>query len=262
MVTVTSVSESGVQCVLDEYDEVTGYARLVDMKRVRSVRTLNQITCVGKKEIVEVTDVDVARHTVDVSRNIVSLSEVREFNLKFHRAKKVHDILRYAELKHKRHDVGDQLGWPDFDALLALVTNGLEGVLLPDDVKGTIVAEGDKKLVEDGGVQEMTQNVDLRCSGPGGIESIQKAIRAGMDTDLERTHITLARSPDYTITVQCQDETDGRARIDAAVEAVKTTLESEVGGAFKRLLPGRRLVDDSESLRYGMRPEALLNFLM
>ena len=75
MVTVTRIDDMGMRCTLNEYDDITGFARLVDMKRIRSTRTLNSITRVGRSEMVEVTDVDHERRAVDVSRTIVTAEE-------------------------------------------------------------------------------------------------------------------------------------------------------------------------------------------
>jgi len=260
MVTVTRIDDMGMRCTLNEYDDITGFARLVDMKRIRSTRTLNSITRVGRSEMVEVTDVDHERRAVDVSRTIVTAEEREAFEPQYHRAKRVHAALEYVAAEHKVPDLADRLGWPDFDRLVAMCV-GIIGLVaeLPTELREALIKEVQNKLVSDTDrVHTIVQTVDLRCIGSGGIRSIQRAIRAGLAVDPD-VCIAVKRCPDYTVRLECRDVREGEARVAAVVAALKTAITAEKGGAFATLVGRRANADASETLRYGPSAEQLLS---
>lgn len=249
MLKVERIDELGVRGHLVEYGaHVEAYARVQDMKRARSVRSLNQITRVGRLEIVEVTDIDADGH-VDVSRNIVTAEERETFEKKFNKAKQVNGVLSYVANTFKMEDLGDVLDWPDHHTLHELCTQQFKDKGLADEVVEVLTKECEKKLSEDDTISDVRERVEIMCTGRDGILGIQAAIRAGLATH-PSMRIYLERHPLFTVMCVTHDAEEGKRRCEDACKAIQTELEAHPGGMFDIRRGRNANVDRTEVYRY------------
>lgn len=248
MLRVTQIDELGVRGILVEYDTLEAYARVQDMKRARSVRSLNHITRVGKLETVEVTEVDGGH--VSVSRNIVTAEEREEFDKTFSKAKQANSVLAYIASHFELPDLGDQLGWPDHAALRKLAEEKFASApFLAEEVVVALVKECDKKLVDEDAITEVREQVDLMCTGPDGVLGVKAAIKAGLATH-PSVKIYVERCPLFTVMCKTSDPAEGERRCKEALAAIKTELLKHEGGVFEVKRGRRAVTDASEIFRY------------
>ena len=187
MVETTDIKEIGAQVSLLEYGSIPGFIAMshVTAKRVRSVQKHLKI---GRREMMEVLRIDEAKMYIDLSKKSIMPDGRDEAEQRWHKSKKVHEIMFEVAMKLKTpiETLYEAWGWDiyekaGFDHALDALRVAMQD---PDMVfsKITISDEHKEKLIETLNrkltVHPFKIRVDfsLTCTGYDGIEAIKEAL--------------------------------------------------------------------------------------
>jgi len=249
MVTVKSIAELGAYVELLEYNNIQGMILLSELSR-RRIRSMNKLIRIGNTEPVVVIRVDEEKGYIDLSKRRVGKEDIQKCNEKFSKAKNVNSILRH---------IGELLGYKEdeeFEALYQQTAWFLEekyknAVSAYDIFKEAVTdnsilaecglsEEAQKVLIEQLQMKLQPQAVKIRadidcfCYEYEGIDAVKAALREGLALGSEEIpiKINLVSSPHFVVTTQTTEMQDGVKRVEAAIEAIRASIE-KAGGVLK-----------------------------
>lgn len=243
MVKVKRIAEMGAYVSLLEYNGLEGMILMSELSK-RRIRSVKKIVRVGRHEVVLVLRVDQEKGYIDLSKKRVSPEDVVRCEERFSKSKKVHQIMCHVAQKHEI--CVDQLNmaitWPlqklyghALDAFKdpEFVTSIVHTLNIPDEVKASLIEDVKLRLASH--TMRMRVRVDLRCSGPAGVEAVRAALLKGKevaaagDPDAD-VKLKLIAPPSYTLITACADKADGEKRLKAAIQAMIATIRQHAGG--------------------------------
>ena len=187
MVETTDIKEIGAQVSLLEYGSIEGFIAMshVTAKRVRSVQKHLKI---GRREMMEVLRIDEAKMYIDLSKKSIMPDGRDEAEQRWHKSKKVHEIMFETAMKLKTpiEQLYELWGWEiyektGFDHALDALRVSMQDpdmvfskINIPDDHKVKLIETLNRKLT----VHPFKIRVDfsLTCTGYDGIEAIREAL--------------------------------------------------------------------------------------
>ncbi|KRX14119.1 Eukaryotic translation initiation factor 2 subunit 1 [Trichinella nelsoni] len=277
VVTVRSIAEMGAYVSLLEYNNIEGMILLSELSR-RRIRSVNKLIRVGRSECVVVIRVDEDKGYIDLSKRRVYTKDLIECEERFAKAKAVYSILRH---------VADQLGYDSDNQLEDLLNRTAwhfdrkynkkaasyevfkkavndESVLdecdIDDATKEKILENIRKRLtpqavrIRAGKVTIIdisVGNVEVSCFGYDGIDAVKAALSEGLKCSTEEMpiKINLIAPPLYVVTTSTFERTEGLAAVNATLERIRESIESN-NGRFRIILAPKVVTDwDEEDIK-------------
>ncbi|ESP05413.1 hypothetical protein LOTGIDRAFT_205563 [Lottia gigantea] len=272
MVTVRSIAEMGAYVHLLEYNNIEGMILLSELSR-RRIRSINKLIRVGRSECVVVIRVDKDKGYIDLSKRRVSQEEVIKCEEKYAKAKAVSSILRHvAEILH--YETNEELeelhmktAW-HFDDVYKKPGMAFEifkhAVLNPetldecdiDDKTKAVLLENIKRRLTPQSVK-IRADIEVACTNYEGVDAVKRALKKGLEftTELLPIKINLIAPPQYVVTTQTLERSEGLEILNKAIEAIKESIESDKGVFSVQQAP--RVVSDLEEFELAQQLEKL-----
>lgn len=245
-----SIAEMGAYVSLLEYNNIDGMILLSELSR-RRIRSVQKLIKVGRQEPVMVLRVDKDKGYIDLSKRRVSPEDAQACEERYNKSKLVHTITRHAAetTNTDLEDLYKSFSWPlykkyghAFDAFRQMVTSpdtlfdeatavsGDHGKeVLSSEVRGALIRDIKRRMTPT--PLKIRTDIELTCFHYDGVLHIQEAIRAGEKISTKDciVKIKLLAPPLYVLTTQTIDRAEGIRALSEAVEAVKTSIESNKG---------------------------------
>jgi len=265
MVQVKSIAEMGAYVSLLEYNNIDGMILLSELSR-RRIRSVNKLIKVGRQEPVMVLRVDTEKGYIDLSKRRVSPEDAQACEEKFNKSKLVHTIMRHAAetTNSDLEETYKHFTWPLYkkfghahDAFKVMVTSpedlfkealsisGEEGEkTLTPELRAAIIKDIKRRMTPT--PLKIRADIELTCFQYDGVLHIKDAIRAGeaISTKDCTVKIKLLAPPLYVLTTQTIDRKMGIEMLSKAIEAVKSSIESNKGKLVVR--EGARAVSERD----------------
>lgn len=265
MVQVKSIAEMGAYVSLLEYNNIDGMILLSELSR-RRIRSVNKLIKVGRQEPVMVLRVDTEKGYIDLSKRRVSPEDAAACDEKYNKSKLVHTITRHAAetTNTDLEDLYKAFTWPLYkkhghanDAFKNMVTSpeemfdqaiaisGEEGAaVLTPEVRSAIVKDIKRRMTPT--PLKIRADIELTCFHYDGVLHIRDAIRAGeaISTKDCTVRIKLLAPPLYVLTTQTINRKEGIEMLSEAIDAVKSSIESNKGKLVVR--EGARAVSERD----------------
>lgn len=232
-VNVTKV-DMGVYVDLREYNDIEGLIPLSEMARKR-IKTLTQLTSVGKQEIACVTDVNKEKGYVELSKRSVTPEEYDEQQVRFKEACSVQSLMKFiaSTLHTDLEEVHQLITWPLYEKhesvykLFKNVAKGqqleeLDELNLEDDVLQLLIEQIIKKMPPD--VHNVTARFDLTNYGYEGIDAIKNLLKNTLqkyNAKKQIIKINLYAAPTYIMSSTSIEKEDTVAVMNDALEYIK-----------------------------------------
>mmetsp|Transcript_5089 Transcript_5089/g.12783 ORF Transcript_5089/g.12783 Transcript_5089/m.12783 type:complete len:333 (+) Transcript_5089:210-1208(+) len=265
MVQVKSIAEMGAYVSLLEYNNIDGMILLSELSR-RRIRSVNKLIKVGRQEPVMVLRVDTEKGYIDLSKRRVSPEDAQACEEKFNKSKLVHTIMRHAAetTNSDLEETYKHFTWPLYkkfghahDAFKVMVTSpedlfkealsisGEEGEkTLTPELRAAIIKDIKRRMTPT--PLKIRADIELTCFQYDGVLHIKDAIGAGeaISTKDCTVKIKLLAPPLYVLTTQTIDRKMGIEMLSKAIEAVKSSIESNKGKLVVR--EGARAVSERD----------------
>ncbi|XP_060594294.1 eukaryotic translation initiation factor 2 subunit 1-like [Ruditapes philippinarum] len=262
MVNVRSIAEMGAYVHLLEYNNIEGMILLSELSR-RRIRSINKLIRVGRNECVVVIRVDKDKGYIDLSKRRVSPEEVVKCEERFAKAKAVNSILRHVGelLGYKNDSQLDDLykktAWQFdekfkkptacYDIFKHAVTNPelLDECDIDEKTKEVLLENIKRRLTPQS--VKIRADIEVACTNYEGVDAVKRALKKGLELSTEAMpiKINLIAPPQYVVTTQTLERTDGLNTLNAALQAIKASIE-EAGGMFNIQLQPKVVSDIDE----------------
>lgn len=262
MVNVRSIAEMGAYVHLLEYNNIEGMILLSELSR-RRIRSINKLIRVGRNECVVVIRVDKDKGYIDLSKRRVSPEEVVKCEERFAKAKAVNSILRHVGelLGYKSDTQLDELykktAWKFdekfkkptacYDVFKHAVTNPelLDECDIDAKTKEVLLENIKRRLTPQS--VKIRADIEVACTNYEGVDAVKRALRKGLELSTENMpiKINLIAPPLYVVTTQTLERSDGLNMLNAALQAIKASIE-EAGGMFNVQLQPKVVSDIDE----------------
>jgi len=263
MVNVRYLKEMGAYGNLLEYHDIEGMILLSELSR-RRIRSINKLIRVGRQECVVVIRVDKDKGYIDLSKRRVSPEEVVKCEAKFANAKTVNSILRH---------VGELMGYKSDEELEALYEKtawyfdskhkkpGFSYEMFKHAVQNpTVLDELDideetKKCLYDNICRKLTPaqtklraDIEVQCTYYDGVDAVKRALKKGLELSTEAMpiKINLIAPPLYVVTTNTLERIVGLAKLNEALEAIKTEILAANGNFH--IQKEARIVSDTDDM--------------
>jgi len=260
IVNVKMITEMGAYVQLLEYNNIEGMILLSELSR-RRIRSIHKLIRVGKAEVVMVIRVDKEKGYIDLSKRRVSPEDIAKTEERFNKAKAVHSTLRHVSyrLQTPMAQLYKRIAWPlykkhghCYDAFQLAVAD--PEAVFKDPV---IISLEEMKEATDYIRQKMTPqplkvraDIQVTCFSYEGVEAIRAALLAGqaLSTELTPIKVQLIAPPLYVMLTTTLDKAAGVAALHAALDAIKTVLESKGGRLLIKSAPSVTTDQDESEL--------------
>lgn len=262
MVNVRSIAEMGAYVHLLEYNNIEGMILLSELSR-RRIRSINKLIRVGRNECVVVIRVDKDKGYIDLSKRRVSPEEVVKCEERFAKAKAVNSILRHVGelLGYKNdtqlEDLYKKTAWlfdekfkkptACYDLFKHAVTNPetLDECEIDEKTKEVLLENIKRRLTPQS--VKIRADIEVACTNYEGVDAVKRALKKGLELSTEAMpiKINLIAPPQYVVTTQTLERTDGLNMLNSALQAIKASIE-EAGGMFNIQLQPKVVSDIDE----------------
>jgi len=267
VVKVQNIEEMGAYVSLLEYDNIEGMIQFTELSR-RRIRSVSKLIRVGKTEICVVLRVDKEKGNIDLSKRRVNPEDVGPCELKYNKAKSVHNIMRHiAEVTNQDlEQLYKDIAWPLYKEFghahdaFRLALKEPERVF--KNCKFT-KEETKKQLMQLLEHRMRAQPIKLRadievtCFASEGIDAIKEALKDGeramaqlqqKDSSDSPIRIQLIAPPLYVMITTTGDQQAGIAIMDKGIEAIKQKILLKQGSIVIRNSPRMVSAKDDHSL--------------
>ena len=239
MCNVTEIGEMGAYVTLLEYDNIEGMILLSELSR-RRIRSINKLVRVNRTEVVMVIRVDKEKGYIDLSKRRVDPEDVAKCEERYNKAKAVHSVLRHvADIKGKTLEgLYQAIGWPlyrkyghAYDAFKIALgdsdENIFEGMNIDDETKEAVVSYVRRRLAPQ--PVKVRSDIEVTCFTYEGIDAIKEALLEGEAKSVKDApvKIKLIAPPMYVMTTMTLDKDVGIETLNAAIEAIGTSIRSK-----------------------------------
>ncbi len=273
MVNVRSIAEMGAYVHLLEYNNIEGMILLSELSR-RRIRSINKLIRVGRNECVVVIRVDKDKGYIDLSKRRVSTEEISKCEEKFAKAKTVNSILRHVGeiLKYESDELLEELytktawhfdrkyqrpGYGGFEAFKASVSDPsvLDECNLDEATLKVLMENIHRRLTPQ--AVKIRADIEVACYGYDGIDAVKEALFKGLDLSTEEMpiKINLIAPPQYVITTQTLERSDGLQKLNQAIEHIRNSIRAN-GGVFS-IIMAPKVVTDTEEIELAKQLEKL-----
>ncbi|KRZ75477.1 Eukaryotic translation initiation factor 2 subunit 1, partial [Trichinella papuae] len=287
VVTVRSIAEMGAYVSLLEYNNIEGMILLSELSR-RRIRSVNKLIRVGRSECVVVIRVDEDKGYIDLSKRRVYTKDLIECEERFAKAKAVYSILRHVadqlgyDSDNQLEDLLNRTAWhfdrkynkkaASYEVFKKAVND--ESVLdecdIDDATKEKILENIRKRLTPQAvriragkamiyNIQlevmmliiPLCSDVEVSCFGYDGIDAVKAALSEGLKCSTEEMpiKINLIAPPLYVVTTSTFERAEGLAAVNATLERIRESIESN-NGRFRIILAPKVVTDwDEEDIK-------------
>lgn len=255
IVKVTKVTDDGVYGKLLEYPNYQGLILLSEMSR-RRIRSITQLTRVGKLEVCAILRVDTSTKLVDLSKKQVGIKDSELATEKYHKTKQVLSFLLQIaqEVNVPVHTLVETIVYPLFIGrhhpldVFEMVSAGKEfREIYSQEVYETLDYSTltklteliKKKLV----IKPYYIRADINCfySGAEGVEVLKEVFRK-VDSSVKVRYIS---APKYIFETQNTNVEEGIGLINESINTVKEYLEAK-GGNVSIVEPARVMGEEDK----------------
>jgi translation initiation factor 2 subunit 1 len=253
IVNVTEIGEMGAYVTLLEYDNIEGMILLSELSR-RRIRSINKLVRVNRTEVVMVIRVDKEKGYIDLSKRRVDPEDVAKCEERYNKAKAVHSVMRHvADQKNMGlEEMYKLVGWPlyrkykhAYDAFKVSLTDSDEDIFTTaeiennvDDNTKTMILNYVKRRLAPQPVK-VRADIEVTCFTYEGIDAIREALLAGeaKGTEIAPVKIKLIAPPMYVMTSMTLDKDIGIETMNAAIEIIKASIQSNGGALDVKMAP-------------------------
>uniref|UniRef100_A0A915HHD8 Eukaryotic translation initiation factor 2 subunit 1 n=1 Tax=Romanomermis culicivorax TaxID=13658 RepID=A0A915HHD8_ROMCU len=263
MVNVRSIAEMGAYVSLLEYNNIEGMILLSELSR-RRIRSVNKLIRVGRSECVVVIRVDQDKGYIDLSKRRVYTKDLIECEERFAKAKAVSSILRHVadQLNYdsdaQLEDLYERTAWyfdkkykkkaASYDIFKKAVTDPtvLDECDIDEATKQVILEDIRKRLTPQ--AVKIRSDIEVSCFTYEGVDAVKSALVEGLKCSTEdmQIKINLIAPPQYVITTNTLERTEGLAAVNTCLERIKQSIENS-GGNFKITMAPRVVTDLDET---------------
>lgn len=265
MVQVRQIAEMGAYVKLLEYDNIEGMILLSELSR-RRIRSIQKLIRVGRNEVVVVLRVDREKGYIDLSKRRVSPEDITKCEERYTKSKTVASIMRHVASKAPSpvveegadaaqseeaalEQLYEQIAWPlsrtyghAYDAFKLILTDA-KAVLATlatqpsEDITQVLLATIARRLTPQ--PIKLRADIELTCYTPVGIDAIKRALFNGESQGSETVPIKakLVAPPLYVLSTNATDKYAAVERLERAIEAIQTSIESQGGGLVVKMKP-------------------------
>lgn len=272
MVNVQSIEEMGAYVHLLEYNNIEGMILLSELSR-RRIRSINKLIRVGRSECVVVIRVDKDKGYIDLSKRRVSPEEIVKCEEKFAKAKCINSILKHVgevleyETDEQLEELYQKSAWffdrkygkagSSYEAFKHAVSNPeiLDECDLDENTRRVLISNIKRRMTPQ--AVKIRSDIEVSCYDYEGVDAVKNALRAGLNMSTEEmpVRINLIAPPLYVVTTQTLERIEGLAKLNAALEKIKFTIE-KAGGVFNvKMAP--KVVSDSDEAELSKQLEEL-----
>jgi len=220
----------------------------ISKKRIRSMLKMLRI---GSIECLSVMNVDEDKGYINLSKKRVDPDDIAPKQEQFAKAKAVHGIMQHVSASHglEVEDLCEKVSWPMHTLHKCAFTafkRHIEGEIniwedvnfskpgkdlthLADVIKADIELHMKRRLVVS--TVRLMAKCEVSCSAYEGIDAIKEALLEGVkaSTDDLVVDIKLIAHPVFALTCMCIDKEKGVKILSAALDLIKTSIESKKG---------------------------------
>jgi len=237
-VVVRNITDIGVYVSLLEYNGIEGMILLSELSKKR-IRSINQLTRVGKIEIAVVLRVDEIKGYIDLSKCKVSTEDAIKCEERYTKSKTVHNIMNHiADTLHFDLEVlYNNFCWDLYkkydhacDAFRLIASDKtnlkiLDNYDIDDNVKESLLKIINRRMAPT--VIKLQADIIVTCFGYHGVEAIKSSLIEAEDNDIK---ITLLSPPKYIIKMSTYDRESGIAKINDTIIKIKNKIMTYDGG--------------------------------
>jgi translation initiation factor 2 subunit 1 len=249
MVNVTEIGDMGAYVTLLEYDNIPGMILLSELSK-RRIRSIHKLCRVNRHEVVTVLRVDKDKGYIDLSKRQVAPEDIAKCEDRYNKAKAVHSVLRHiASVKSlSLQDLYRSIGWPlykkyghAYDAFKLALSGSeneiFDGLDVSDDVRAELVSYIKRRLAPQ--PVKIRSDIEVTCFTYEGIDAIKEALIEGetLGTSEAPVKIKLIAPPQYVMTSTTLDKELGIARLNEAIDRIRTVLTAKGGVIDVKLAP-------------------------
>jgi len=263
MVNVRSIAEMGAYVNLLEYNNIEGMILLSELSR-RRIRSVNKLIRVGRNECVVVIRVDQDKGYIDLSKRRVYTKDLIACEERFAKAKAVNSILRHVaeqlayDSDQQLEDLYERTAWcfdkkykkkaSCYDVFKKAVTDAtvLDECDIDKNTKQKLLEDIRKRLTPQ--AVKIRSDIEVSCFTYEGIDAVKAALIEGLKCSTEDLpiKINLIAPPQYVVTTNTLERTEGLAAVNTALERIRETIEG-AGGNFKVTIAPKVVTDLDEN---------------
>ncbi|KAK7928049.1 eukaryotic translation initiation factor 2 alpha subunit [Apiospora marii] len=260
MVNVKQIADMGAYVKLLEYDNIDGMILLSELSR-RRIRSIQKLIRVGRNEVVVVLRVDKEKGYIDLSKRRVSPEDIVKCEERYNKSKMVHSIMRHVAEKTQVpiETLYETITWPlnkkfghAIDAFKLSITNPEvwnDITFTSDAVAEEIKSYIGKRLTPQ--PTKVRADVEVTCFGYEGIDAVKTALRTAeaRNTDDNLVKVKLVSPPLYVLTNTCLDKNAGIARLEEAINDIRTNITAAGGSLTVKMEPKAVTESDDAELQ-------------
>ncbi|ETO29455.1 translation initiation factor eIF2 alpha subunit [Reticulomyxa filosa] len=259
VVEVKAIESFGALCSLLEYNKIEGMVVMSELS-FRRVKSVGRVLQVGKQEIMAVIAVNSQKGYIDLSKNRVEMSAVRQCEENWNKSKAVHSIMRHVA-KHSEYGVEQlyqQFGWPmaqkyghaydGFKFALEHKEEFLKEFDVPESIREMLFARIENRLKPQ--VVSVEAVIDVTCFGDEGILAMKKAFKTGLETHSDddfSIKITLESPPSYKVSIKTLKPEAGEKALYELVNTIGKCLAECQGNVKIKSKPNVVSQDDDDN---------------
>jgi translation initiation factor 2 subunit 1 len=259
MVKVVKIAEMGAYVTLLEYDNKEGMILLSELSR-RRIRSVNKLIRVGRSECVVVIRVDKDKGYIDLSKRRVDPKDIAACDERYAKAKAVNSILRHVASQlgfttnEQLEDLYEKAVWHfdkkekkkaaayDYFKRALTDTTVFDECNLDPDIKSKLLEDITKKLTPQ--AVKIRADFEVSCFAYEGVEAVKEALIVGKQhsSEIMPIKINLIAAPLFVITAQTMEREEGIAKVEKALDDIKSKIES-YHGSFKIVMAPKIVTD-------------------
>lgn len=236
MCIVKSIDDNSITVELLEYNNLQGMILISELTR-RRIRSIKQITEVGKFEVAVVTKIDIDTNCIDLSKKATSPEEITICQNNYNKAKIINNIAKYfAEVNNLNVlKFYQNIIWPLYKKYVhcyeafKLLLDGFDiftDLIIEDQIKIILTEYILKKMKNQD--SKIYAKIDLKCFEYEGIDAIKNALILGLQKCNNFKIIYLA-APEYLLCYQSNDLQKGISVLNDIIKIIKDSIEKNGG---------------------------------
>lgn len=237
---VVSMSSTGAECCLLEYNNVDAYLSIGEWSRKR-IKNPQSFVRVHSRHVLQVVRVDNEKNYIDVSRKNVTPSETEQHLSHFKKSSMVHNILQRVSQESETEllELYTNFCWPLYRQDAHPLDQFSQFVKQPSTLDLSQLSEKASnvfsRLVKHRlyvPPARVEGKVKVMCHGVAGIDGIKHALLAGKSVS-PNIQITVESCPIYVVSCKCDEESESLELVRQAMSAIRKRVAKMDGGHFE-----------------------------
>lgn len=236
MCIVKSLDDNSITVELLEYNNLQGMILMSELTK-RRIRSIKQITEIGKIEAVVVTKIDTNTNCIDLSKKAASLEEITICQNNYNKAKIVNNIVKHFTEVNNLDILQfyQNIIWPlykkythCYEAFKLLIDSFdiFKDLIIEEQIKIILTEYILKKMkIQD---SKICAKIDLKCFEYEGIDAIKNSLNLALQKCNNLKIIYLA-APEYLLCYQTNNLEKGIFILNEVIETIRTDIVKNGG---------------------------------